>query len=131
MIPRKRRRTRSVRPGAVENRERNLQRSQKQGLQPRTQLRPRKTKPRGHSGRLEPARLRNPYRLRHWRRSLARRTGKAWTTLQLLQQAGGDHRIPDLPTPFLMCPDAQALKPPKIKMRIAGGGAGYLKAIRF
>src|SRR5271165_3774851 len=68
-----------------------------QGLQPRTQLRPWKTKPRGRSGRLEPARLRNPYRLRHWRRSLACRTGKAWTTLQLLQQAGGDHRIPDLP----------------------------------
>jgi hypothetical protein len=66
-----------------------------------------KQNPRGHSGEPEPAGLRHAHRLRHRRRALAQRTGQARASLQLLQQAGRDHDLPDLPVLGRSAPHAR------------------------
>jgi hypothetical protein len=61
--PRQRRRTRRLWSGAVEDRERDVQRPENQGLQSGAQFRPREAEPFDRIGHPEPAGLRMSYRL--------------------------------------------------------------------
>jgi hypothetical protein len=90
-------RARRLRPRPLEDRERDLQRPQNQGLQPRAQLRPRQSPSRRRARHLEPARLRLPHRLRPRRSPLAPRHGHPRPPHPLLRGAPLPHRLSRLP----------------------------------
>jgi hypothetical protein len=91
------RRTRRLRPRPLEDREREFQRAQDQGVQSRAQLRPRQKKPRSPTRHHEPSRLRLAYAVRSHRKGLAKGTRAYRHAKALLSGHRGHHRIPSLP----------------------------------
>src|SRR5712691_3838987 len=92
-LARKCRRNRRVRQGALENRERDLQRPEKQRLSSRTQFRPRQTKPRHAVRRHEPFGLRVPHHLRLPRRFVDQGSPGQTRPKTLLRTYPDNHRL--------------------------------------
>ena len=92
-----RRRTRRLRAGPLEDRERDLQRPQAARLPPRTQLRPRQRHPRRRARRPQPARLLAPQRLRTRRDALAERPPAPRHPAPIVRTPANRHRIPGVP----------------------------------
>src|SRR5215210_6085134 len=84
---------RARRTGAVEDRKRELQCAQEQGLSPGAQLRAREGAPRGAAGVLQSRGVCNPHRLRPRLRRLAARPRDAWTPNPLLPQPASPEHL--------------------------------------
>ena len=96
------RRAGRLRPRPLEDRERDLQRPQGQGLQPRAQLRPRQADPVEPPGQPQPARVRVPHRCQPLRPRLEHRRGRPRRQVPLLRAPAhhhGLHRLPKLAGP--------------------------------
>src|SRR4051812_31864013 len=82
-----------VRAGAVEDRERELQRAQDRGLPPGAQLRPRDGAPVGAAGLPQSAGLCDPHRVRSGRGRMAQGSHDAWAAHALLPEPAGPDQL--------------------------------------